>query len=62
MLDSPDYDRLANFGFKAKIWTTVGDLIQPGYQYPGEAKALRAKETLYVSPLLRLRDSHRRVQ
>lgn len=29
-----------------KIWVTIGDLIQPGYQYPGEGKTLRAKETI----------------
>ena len=33
-------------GPKAKIWTTIGDLIEPGYQYPGEGKTLRAKETM----------------
>ena len=33
-------------GVKVKIWVTIGDLIQPGYQYPGEGKTLRAKETM----------------
>ena len=33
---------------KAKIWATIGDLIQPGYQHPGEGKTLRAKETMYA--------------
>lgn len=37
---------------KAKIWATIGDLIQPGYQHPGEGKTLRAKETMYA-PLSR---------
>ena len=40
---------------KAKIWATIGDLIQPGYQHPGEGKTLRAKETLYA-PLPHLHD------
>lgn len=35
---------------QAKIWATIGDLIQPGYQYPGEGKTLHAKETMYVPP------------
>jgi len=35
---------------KSKIWSTIGDIIQPGYQYPGEGRTLRAKETLYSPP------------
>ena len=35
-------------GVKTKIWSTIGGLIQPGYQHPGEGKTLRAKETMCV--------------
>ena len=47
------YDMPVNPGVKAKVWATIGDLIQPGYQYPGEGRTLRAKETMCAPPFYR---------